>query len=639
MSKLKLKEKVLIWYDHVFNYDEALFEQPNFWDEFFLLRPKYEPLKEKVLATTSEKKKCIQLLVDQCIDKIENGSTIQCANGLQTISILIYSVGQKFKPEHCLEFLDYLFNFDQSDVKIAKLAQCIIDAIETRAPSLIKELGLSVLVCCICVRDILEQNPLSTRLLSSPIPTEIIHFFSDFNWIYIYGNRLVTSFALFLSMRNNNNPSLQCLSCLDSALALDGIGSLIENELKLLIEKCLADYAEKEQEKSENSPWFTSYVSSIFVSDPPVYNIEVGNSSLLSLFYTIKMNRNFIPVLTQWRARDGTMNTNDGTNEMGSSGSPPLATFLEYLSLLQQDMKDESKRTSTLLAFSILTLIAEDQYANTFIHDSSVQFRLRLHRAPLRHRPIKSQDINTIPASTFAAWILELCSEFIISHLMKSFPIDVHILSLGIIHRLLIYQKRTKCRLNYDWRSLWETLIHLLRFIGSNENSLLRQFSAQKLNKVILSALIIINVFITHGDIILQTTTKYDELYYELIRLKSVFIQIENYVEKSLKNDTDTEGSRQLYALMQNIRAIQDHFSPIIIGGLNETEILLIIQSNYDDLKLRILDGLDNFDKIQVRYLNDLIFDIVKNIVIQSRDLIMFEAIDFKKLTEKTACS
>ena len=155
-------------------------------------------------------------------------------------SILIYSVGQKFKPEHCLEFLDYLFNFDQSDVKIAKLAQagfqsvfnrlefvlfslrapsrryqfeihlkCIIDAIENRAPSLIKELGLSVLVCCICVRDILEQNPLSTRLLSSPIPTEIIHFFSDFNWIYIYGNRLVTSFALFLSMRNNNNPSLQ----------------------------------------------------------------------------------------------------------------------------------------------------------------------------------------------------------------------------------------------------------------------------------------------------------------------------------------------------------------------------------------------------------------------------------------------
>merc|ERR1711953_873243 len=200
----------------------------------------------------------------------------------------------------------------------------------------------------------------------------------------------------------------------------------------------------------------------------------------------------------------------------------------------------------TLLAFSILTLIAEDQYANTFIHDSSVQFRLRLHRAPLRHRPIKSQDINTIPASTFAAWILELCSEFIVSHLMKSFPIDLHVLSLGIIHRLLIYQKRTKCRLDYDWRTLWETLIHLLRFITTNENSLIRQFSHQKINKIIVSALIIINTFITYGDIILQTTVKYDELYYELIRLKSVFDQIENYIRKSIKADNDPEGTRQL---------------------------------------------------------------------------------------------
>lgn len=630
MSKLKLKEKILIWYDHVFNYDEILFQYPNFWDEFFLLRPKYDPLKEKVLNTSAENKKCIQLLVDQCLEKIENGSSIQCGNGLQTISILIHSVGLKFKPEHCFEFLDYLFNFDQSDAKIAKLAKCIMQSIETRSPSLIKELSLSVLICCICVRDILEQNPLSTRLLSSRIPTEIINFFSDFNWIYIYGNRLVSSFALFLSMRNNNNPSLQCLSCLDSALALDGIGSLIENELKILIEKCLSDYALREQQKEDNSPWFTSYVSSIFTSDPPVYNIEVGDSSLLSLFYTLRMNRNFVPVLTQWRARDGNGPTEQ---DIGSSGSPPLATFLEYLSLLQQDMKDESKRTSTLLAFSILTLIAEDQYANTFLHDSSVQFRLRLHRAPLRHRPVKSNDLSSIPASTFAAWILELCSEFIISHLMKSFPIDVHILSLGIIHRLLIYQKRTKCRLNYDWRSLWETLIHLLRFIAANETSLLRQFSPQKLNKVILSALVIINIFITHGDIILQTTTKYDELYYELIRLKSVFTQIENYVQKSLKNDIDTEGSRQLFALMQNIKAIEEHFSPIIVSGLNEVEILGVIQANYDDLKLRILDGLDNFDKIQVRYLNDLIFDIVKSIVIKSRDLIIFEPLDFKKLT------
>ena len=55
---------------------------------------------------------------------------------------------------------------------------------------------------------------------------------------------------------------------------------------------------------------------------------------------------------------------NNEVGSVGDSGSPPLATFLEYLSLLQQDMKNESKRTSALLAFSILTLIAEGYLFN-----------------------------------------------------------------------------------------------------------------------------------------------------------------------------------------------------------------------------------------------------------------------------------
>ena len=155
-----------------------------------------------------------------------------------------------------------------------------------------------------------------------------------------------------------------------------------------------------------------------------------------------------------------------------------------------------------------------DQYANTFLHDSSVQFRLRLHRAPLRHRPVKSNDLNSIPSTTFAAWILgkyhfylnhfgenkrkfnyyrtmfrvyrvtfdEIIPNgashsdkgyirfFLISNKLK-FRFQIFVVypqcqSIGIIHRLLIYQKRSKCRLNYNWRSLWETIIHLLRFFS-----------------------------------------------------------------------------------------------------------------------------------------------------------------------------
>jgi hypothetical protein len=94
----------------------------------------------------------------------------------------------------------------------------------------------------------------------------------------------------------------------------------------------------------------------MFVSEQPRYQVETADSSLLSLLITLKMNRNFVPVLTQWRARE---------NEEGSvpdSGAPPLATFLEYTSLLQQDIKDSRKNSATMAAFNILTLIAEGNF-------------------------------------------------------------------------------------------------------------------------------------------------------------------------------------------------------------------------------------------------------------------------------------
>ena len=55
-SKVKLKEKILAWYDGIFSLDSTLiYDYPNFWDEFFLLRPKYEYLLEKIKALPEPK--------------------------------------------------------------------------------------------------------------------------------------------------------------------------------------------------------------------------------------------------------------------------------------------------------------------------------------------------------------------------------------------------------------------------------------------------------------------------------------------------------------------------------------------------------------------------------------------------------
>ena len=88
------------------------------------------------------------------------------------------------------------------------------------------------------VRDSLESNPLSLRLLSSSISTSLFSSF-ECSSCDLLGERLLVSFVLLLSVRSANNPSVQCLSCLDSALALDGIGAIIEANLRGHIEKCL----------------------------------------------------------------------------------------------------------------------------------------------------------------------------------------------------------------------------------------------------------------------------------------------------------------------------------------------------------------------------------------------------------------
>lgn len=51
-----------------------------------------------------------------------------------------------------------------------------------------------------------------------------------------------------------------------------------------------------------------------------------------------------------------------------------------------QDTKTDSGTNTVKLCFLILTCIAEDQYANSIMHDVSLTFKVHLHKVPMRHR-------------------------------------------------------------------------------------------------------------------------------------------------------------------------------------------------------------------------------------------------------------
>lgn len=138
-----------------------------------------------------------------------------------------------------------------------------------------------------------------------------------------------------------------------------------------------------------------------------------------------------------------------------------------------------------------------------------------------------------------AAILLDLLVEFIVSHLMKKFPTELYLLSIGVIHRILCYQKRYRVRLVYPWKELWAALISLLKFIVNQEPNLVKKCNIFNLAIQIIN---IFNLFITYGDTFLATTNSYDELYYELNREEKAFTEL----HAMGKNETNSSPAKHL---------------------------------------------------------------------------------------------
>lgn len=284
-----------------------------------------------------------------------------------------------------------------------------------------------------------------------------------------------------------------------------------------------------------------------------------------------------------------------------------LTIFLQTCSEILQETKIDQHNIYDLikLFMIILVCISEDQYANSLLHDSNMVFSVFLYQAKHRHRKV---NLDKIPASRpLATSVLDLMIEFMQTHLMKSFPFELYLKSIGIVQRLMCYQKKYKIRLQYQWQNLWICLINVLKFVINSDSVLLSK--GYNLFSLCSRIIVIFNIFITYGDTFLPNPESYDYLYYDILRMKQVFDNLISFANRYASSSEWKDYVPKLIIQLANVKAIINHFTPRIDAwsaanhatSLTEQQVLDIVRTNYDSLTLKLEDNLDQYDRYSER--------------------------------------
>ncbi|KAH1022381.1 hypothetical protein HUJ04_011794 [Dendroctonus ponderosae] len=396
-SKRQFKEKVVQIYETILKGEEIGPNNPLFWEEFFLLKPKLAVLEAEILKLSPEQ---LQLakpnLNDLFACRLFAGQT-QVDNNVQAIEFLSGFDSYVANIQKLLDFC-HLFlqgrNFDEYTDSIRGLC-------------------LKLIIILIIGTDNLSQSTLIEYIIMSSIFECLVKLLSDVPTRQKHGYDVVLIITLLVNYRKYDatNPYVVKLSILDDELALNGYGQVITASLTDFCNQYNVEHVE-----NQNSSWFsslTNMVGSMFISEEGAFcsqQIRANNALLLAFYEAVHLNRNFITTLAQTQTDASSPPSPNNTlhNNIQGLGDLPsmpvafdvnlqpsnlLVTFFQYCDA--RDTKTEPGANTVKLCFLILGCISEDQYANSLMHDVSLAFKVRLHRLPMRHRKLASDKTTS----------------------------------------------------------------------------------------------------------------------------------------------------------------------------------------------------------------------------------------------------
>ncbi|XP_052741104.1 armadillo-like helical domain-containing protein 3 isoform X2 [Bicyclus anynana] len=640
-SKRHLKEKVVQIYESFFRGEDLTSDNPTFWDEFFLLKPKIPQLEAEIHKLTVEQlnnlKDNINLLVVQCIDMLGQEHHIRLVYALQTFSAILTTMYQRAGQDPSINIKFILLGTDNANSKMQKLLEHCSTVLAGDVPDSLKSMVIKLLLIIAIGIDNIDENPLVEYLMLHSLFEPLMQLLctSTERQQHGYDVVMLLMFLVNYKKQESANPYVVKLSILDDELALNGYGQVITAALNDFVMSTFGGM------QASGGGWLsslTSMVGGIFLTSDETQPVVRGQRNmggeegmLLALYEASHLNRNFMTTLAHSSSAAASSAPPSPPATLPPHQTPPnlaqiqaldneqptnlLVTFFQYCSIVMADTRTESSINKCSLCFITLTCIVEEQFANSIMHDQNLTFKVQLYRLPMRHRKIVPEEP---PSQPLASTLIDLLVEFMMCHLLKKFPGELYELCVGVLLRLLSYQKRCRVRLSRDWRPLWAALIALLKFLVTNESTLLRRHNIFTMAQQVVN---IFNLFITFGDTFLPTPASYDQLYYELIRMHQVF---DNLFYMALRYSTgDGEFKAEALRLancLVNVRAIIQHFSPKIevwlasqsLSTPTEDQILEVVRKNYDSLILKLQEGLEAYERYTERAHRPLLARLVR---------------------------
>ncbi|KAL6073252.1 Armadillo-like helical domain-containing protein 3 [Balamuthia mandrillaris] len=394
----------------------------------------------------------------------------------------------------------------------------------------------------------------------------------------------------------SKNPYMRQMTALKHKGSLQALAGVIST----VCSECNKQYASLMPSKSGGG-FFSAiggFFGSVFSSGPTsAVSLSPNNTGavLLSFYELMYLNSHsfmfcLIEPNASPRANGGVGNGQQQEELVKKSQNrcpPVLEHFFTFCSYIFQDVKDQRSVCYAKLCLIILSCVFEDDAVNDILHDPQYQCNAAIFQKQLKKQ---SPETNDRP---MVCTVLDILIQFMRYNLKKKLAVDLYCKAIGVLRRIICYEKNQEKRLNFAWRDLWDCLFTLIKFI-----SLPDMFERADILNLCVEITTVFNLFITYGDIFLPQPSDYDVLYYEIIRESKTLETFYYYVDRY-------DSSNNLVQHLDNISTIIRHFTTKIDQWeaahpersiTTPAQVIDIIKNNYESLKLTLQDDLDHYE-------------------------------------------